>query len=55
MGEFVLDLERELQPQGPLEEALVERIIGLLWRLRRAGKLESAVLYWQQLNAICCE
>jgi hypothetical protein len=47
--EFVLELDCELHPQGAMEKALVERIVGLLWRLRRAGKLENAVLYWQQL------
>jgi hypothetical protein len=47
--EFVLELDQELRPQGALEKALVERVVGLLWRLKRAGKLENAILYWEQL------
>ena len=47
--EFVQELDQELHPQGALEKSVVERIVGLLWRLRRAGKLESAILYWEQL------
>ena len=47
--EFVLELDQELHPQGALEKSVVERIVGLLWRLRRAGKLENAILYWEQL------
>jgi hypothetical protein len=47
--EFVQELDQELHPQGALEKSVVERIVGLLWRLRRAGKLENAILYWEQL------
>jgi hypothetical protein len=45
---FAQSLHGELNPQGELEHALVVRIVGLLWRLRRAGKLETGVLFWQQ-------
>src|SRR5215467_14833444 len=44
-------LDRQLCPQGDLEKALVERIVGLLWRLRRAGMLENAILFWHHLRA----
>lgn len=34
----------DLGPRGALEEALAERIIGMLWRLRRAVRVENEVL-----------
>jgi hypothetical protein len=46
--EFARELQAQLNPQGELEYALSERIVGLLWRLRRAGKLEAGVLFWQR-------
>ncbi len=46
--EFVQGLEQEFNPQGDLEHALVERIVALLWRLRRAGRLEAAVLFFHR-------
>jgi hypothetical protein len=46
--EFIQGLEQEFNPQGELEHALVERIVALLWRLRRAGKLEAAVLFFHR-------
>ena len=33
-----------LAPEGELEERLVERVVGLVWRLRRAGRVEGEVL-----------
>jgi hypothetical protein len=48
---FAQSLHGEMDPQGELEHALVVRIVGLLWRLRRAGKLETGVLFWQRLLA----
>ena len=41
-------LEREFNPQGDLEHAFVERIAALLWRLKRAGRIESGVLFYQR-------
>lgn len=35
---------RDLVPCGALEEALVERIIGTIWRLRRAVRVENEIL-----------
>jgi hypothetical protein len=46
--QFAGQLRAELGPQGELELALVERVIGLLWRLRRIGKLEAGVLFWHR-------
>jgi hypothetical protein len=40
-------LRRELNPVGEHQSLLVERIIGLYWRLRRLGKIEAGVLTWQ--------
>jgi hypothetical protein len=47
-AEFARPLQAELNPQGELEFALSEQIVGLLWRLERAGKLEAGVLFWQR-------
>lgn len=33
-----------LAPEGELEERLVERVVGLMWRLRRVGRVEGEVL-----------
>ena len=32
-----------LLPEGELEEALVDRIVAALWRLRRCGRVETAI------------
>ena len=32
-----------LKPEGELERVLVDRIVSLLWRLRRAGRIESGI------------
>lgn len=36
----------ELKPQTALEEAMVDRISALLWRLRRVPVFEAALLAW---------
>jgi len=41
-------LRAELNPQGALESVLVERIIGLNWRLRRLGKIEADIFDCQR-------
>ena len=46
--QFANHVRAELWPHGELELALVERIIGLLWRLHRIGKLEAGVLFWHR-------
>ena len=43
-AEFQAYTERwlgDLKPVGPMEEFLAERIIGIAWRLRRAGQIEA--------------
>ena len=43
-AEFAAYTERwldELEPIGPMEEHLAERIIGIAWRLRRVGQIEA--------------
>ncbi len=37
-------LREALDPVGALEVVLAERIIGLVWRLRRLGKIEAGIL-----------
>ena len=34
----------EFQPQGPLEEQLVERVAACMWRLRRLYRVEAGIL-----------
>jgi hypothetical protein len=46
--QFANLLRTDLWPHGELESALVDRIIGLMWRLHRIGKLEAAILFWQR-------
>jgi hypothetical protein len=38
---FSARLRKKLQPDGPLEEVLLERIIGAAWRLRRLVPTET--------------
>ena len=37
---------REFNPASPMQEFLVERLIGLAWRLRRVPLFEAALLSW---------
>ena len=37
-------LKAEFQPVGELEKALVDRLVGLTWRLRRIATIEAGVL-----------
>lgn len=34
----------ELAPVGPMESALSERIVSLLWRLKRAGRIQNQTI-----------
>jgi len=34
----------ELAPVGPMESALAERIVSLLWRLKRAGRMQNQTI-----------
>jgi hypothetical protein len=40
-------LRQELDPVGEFESMLVDRIIGLVWRLRRLSKIEAGILDWR--------
>ena len=47
---FAEKLYAELQPIGELESALVGRIGGLLWRLKRVGRLEAGIFMWRHAS-----
>jgi hypothetical protein len=47
----LLDLTRQFEPQGPLEEMLVEKIAVAYWRLRRAHRYEVGLLRKKLDNA----
>jgi hypothetical protein len=49
-AEFAQRLHVELKPIGELESALVGRIGGLLWRLKRVGRLEAGLLMWEHAD-----
>ena len=40
-------LRAELQPVEELESLLVERIIAIIWRLRRLGRVEAGIFAWE--------
>ncbi len=40
----------EFQPQGPLEEQLVERVAACSWRLRRVYRIEAGILTHEALT-----
>lgn len=42
----------DLSPVGELESTLVEQIVSLSWRLRRAAKIEAAILWFQRHHAL---
>ncbi len=41
------NLVDELQPQGPLEEQLVERVAACMWRLRRLYRVEAGIFNFE--------
>lgn len=45
-------LGEALDPVGELELVLADRILGLLWRLRRLGKIEAGILAWQRVGVL---
>ena len=52
-NEFARVLENladELQPQGPLEEQLVERMAACMWRLRRLYRVEAEIFTYESLT-----
>jgi hypothetical protein len=44
-------LRAELQPVGALENLLVDRIIAAHWRLWRAGRVETGIFAWSELDS----
>ena len=51
--EFTCVLESlvdEFQPQGPLEEQLVERVAACMWRLRRLYRIEAGIFAHESLT-----
>ncbi len=47
---FARRLRRELQPQGVLEEMLVERIVSAAWRVRRVLAAESESIEFHRVG-----
>src|SRR5580698_4223821 len=45
-------LGEALDPIGELELVMTERIIGLVWRLRRVDKIEAGILTWQHFKVL---
>ena len=43
-------IHAQLSPVGPLEDALVERISVVMWRLRRAGHLEASLFRYHAFD-----
>lgn len=50
-SEFSTALHNELEPHGPFEETLVDRIISCYWRLRRAIYIEKNTMDWYESDA----
>ena len=44
------NLVDEFQPQGPLEEQLVERVAACMWRLRRLYRVEAGIFTYESLT-----
>lgn len=40
----------ELQPIGGIENILVDRLVSITWRLRRAGTIESGIYAWRKYS-----
>ncbi len=47
---FLENLINELQPLGPLEEQLAERIAASMWRLRRIYRIEAGIFAHESLT-----
>jgi hypothetical protein len=57
-GEDPIELEalqgavrEDLEPRGAVQEALVERVSELIWRLKRAGRAEVGIYAWAMFCA----
>jgi hypothetical protein len=36
-----------LSPVGPIEKFLVDRVVNIMWRIRRLGRAETALFHWR--------
>ena len=45
-------MRADLGPVGELEERLVERVVGLVWRLRRLGMIEAGVFERYRIEGV---
>jgi hypothetical protein len=43
LAQLCRDMEADLRPRGALEREMLARVVGLLWRLRRAARAEAAL------------
>jgi len=48
LNELKEAIHEALEPVGPMEDLLVDRIISNAWRLRRAVKVETKTMEWYQ-------
>jgi hypothetical protein len=48
-------VRNDLRPIGVLEQELVGRIVDIMWRLRRAGLIETGVLTYAYHNRACTQ
>jgi hypothetical protein len=48
LNDFGESINLELQPVGPVEEIIVDRIISSFWRLRRALEIEKNTMEWNK-------
>jgi hypothetical protein len=52
LAHFRAQMQAELKPQGPLENALVEQIGSALWKLRRMDHFEYGILEYYYLDIL---
>lgn len=48
LDELSITLKSDLDPQGIIETTLVDKLITLVWRLRRTSEVESALYVWRK-------
>ena len=51
-AELAEGLRTELHPVGKLESVLVDRIVGLVWRIQRLGRIEAGILVSQRFKVL---
>jgi hypothetical protein len=52
LRELAESLRPQLQPDGELENLLVDRIVAAYWRLRRLGTVETGIFVWERYGAL---